>query len=342
MEDVIDPEIPIIDPHHHLWHHQPPPLAAPVYGWEKVMRQKARYLLDELLTDLGSGHNIVATVFMECGSHYRAEGPPELGPVGETEFVARVAAEADSRAASTTRVCAGIVGHVDLTIGDRVQAVLEAHLLAGEGRFRGVRQSASYDADQRVLANLNAASPDLYGSDDFRAGFRWIGQMGLVFDAWVVEPQLPQLIDLARTFPGAPIVLDHLATPLGLGRYSGRQAERFPIWRKNIQELARSPNVTVKVGGLGMDFCHFPSFLADPPFNSEQLAAEWRPYIETCVEAFGADRCMFESNYPAEAGAGAYATIWNAFKRAVAGASADEKTALFSGAADRVYALGFA
>jgi L-fuconolactonase len=340
MEEAIDPEIPIIDPHHHLWdrraHYAD---GAPSSGWSAVVGRKAHYLFDQLLADLQGGHNFIATVYMECGSFYRADGPEALKSVGETEFVNGVAAMSASGAYGDTRVCAGIVCHADLTGGETVADVLAAHVRAGGGRLRGVRQSASYDPYESVLGIVNAPCANLYGSDAFRAGFAHLGEMGLVFDAWVVEPQIPEVTDLARAFPGTSIVLDHLGTPLGLGRYEGRQAERFPIWRENIRELARLPNVTMKVGGLGMDFCRLPSFLADPPFTSEQLAAEWAPYIETCVEAFGANRCMFESNYPMEDGAGTYGVLWNTFKIAAAGASAEEKAALFSGTAKRVYAL---
>jgi predicted TIM-barrel fold metal-dependent hydrolase len=205
-----------------------------------------------------------------------------------------------------------------------------------------VRQIASYDPDPDVLGVVNVGRPGFYTSDAFTAGFEWIGRMGLTFDAWIVEPQLPDLAMLARRFPDTSIVLDHVGTPLGVASYRGRRDERFSIWRESIRSLAELPNVTVKLGGLGMHFCGFPSFLSEPPTSSEQLAREWCPYIETCIEAFGVARCMFESNYPADRGAGSYRTIWNAFKRISAGASHGEKAALFSGTAARVYRVGLA
>jgi predicted TIM-barrel fold metal-dependent hydrolase len=263
----------------------------------------------------------------------------ELRPIGETEFVNGVAAMSASGLYGDMRACAGIVSRADLMLGDAVTPVLEAHIQAGGGRFRGIRNSASFEEDKDVLGPLNRVEAGLYRSDQFREGFKHLGRLGLSFDAWLLEPQLPDVIDLARAFPETTIVLDHVGTPLGRGSYEGRREERFPIWRDNIKELATSPNVAVKLGGLAMTFCNFPSFLAEPRAPSEQLAEEWRPYIETCIEAFGAERCMFESNFPVDMGACSYATLWNALKRLAAGASEAEKTALFSGTATKVYRL---
>jgi predicted TIM-barrel fold metal-dependent hydrolase len=299
-----------------------------------------RYLLDELMADTGSGHNVVGTVFLECGAFYKADGPVERRSIGETEFVNGVAAMSASGLYGDLRACAGIVGNVPLlATGDGAKPILEAHVQAGGGRFRGIRNSASFDDDKEVLGPLNRVEKGLYLEPRFREGFRHLAPMGLSFDAWLLEPQLPDLIDLARAVPDTTIVLDHVGTPLGRASYAGKLEERFPIWRDNIRELARSPNVVVKLGGLAMAFCNFPSFLAQPRASSQQLADEWRPYIETCIEAFGPDRGMFESNFPVDMGACDYATLWNAFKRLAAGASADEKTALFSGTAKRVYRL---
>jgi L-fuconolactonase len=339
-EAILEPELPIVDPHHHLWDRSMfPPATGVEHPFTTAIKPAQRYLLDELLADTGSGHNVVATVFLECRAFYRADGPAEMRCVGETEFVNGVAAMSASGLYGDTRACAGIVGNADLTLGDAVAPVLEAHVRVGGGRFRGIRNSASWDADTEVLGPLNRMQPGHYLRDDFRAGFRRLAPMGLSFDAWMLEPQLPDLTDLARAFPDTAIVLDHVGTPIGRGGYAGKLEERFPIWRDNIRELAKSPNVVVKLGGLAMAFCNFPSFLAEPRVPSEQLAKEWGPYIETCIEAFGPERCMFESNFPVDMGSCTYAVLWNAFKRLASGASADEKTALFSGTAKRVYRL---
>jgi predicted TIM-barrel fold metal-dependent hydrolase len=339
-EAILDPDLPIIDPHHHLWDRtallgQLPP---PKHGFEQIVRRVPRYLLDELLGDMGAGHNVVATVYMECGAFYRSSGPAELKPVGEVEAVNGLAAIADSGVYGSSKPCAGIVGHADLTRGAAARFVLEAQI-AASSRFRGIRHSASHDPDSGVLGPLVRQPAGLYRDAKFREGFAQLAPLGLSFDAWLLEPQLPDLIDLARAFPDTRIILDHVCTPLGIASYAGRREERFDIWRDNIRKLAECPNVSVKLGGLAMVFPGFESCLADPPASYEQLAQEWRPYLETSIEAFGVDRGMFESNFPVDILSCNYATLWNAFKHFAAGYSDSEKTALFSGTAAKVYRL---
>jgi L-fuconolactonase len=238
------------------------------------------------------------------------------------------------------RVGAGIVGHADLRRGAAVEEVLRAHIAAAPDRFRGIRQSASWDADPAVLGPLSGRAPaGLYRDAKFRDGFAVLARLGLSFDAWLLEPQIPELVDLAQAFPETPIVLDHVGTPLGIAAYAGKREARFGDWRTSIRALADCPNTAVKLGGLAMPFAGFGSFDASPRASSEMLAREWKPYIETCIEAFGAARCMFESNFPVDSLGCDYATLWNAFKRLAAGCSADEKAALFSGTAARVYRL---
>jgi predicted TIM-barrel fold metal-dependent hydrolase len=341
-EAILDPDLPIVDPHHHLWDHRNYPSApgAPEHPFMTAIADARRYLLDELIAD-ASTHNVRATVFVECGAFYKADGPLDMRVIGETEFVNGVAAMSASGTYGDFRACAGIVSRADLLLGDAVTPVLEAHVRAGGGRFRGIRNSAPFNDDKEVLGPLNRVEAGLYRDARFRDGFARLAPLGLTFDAWLLEPQLPDVIDLARAFPDQTIVLDHVGTPLGRASYEGRLPERFGVWRDNIRELAKSPKVVVKLGGLAMAFCNFPSFLSEPRAPSEQLAAEWAPYIETCIEAFGPKRCMFESNFPVDMGACSYATLWNAFKRIAASASADEKTALFSGTATKTYRLEF-
>jgi L-fuconolactonase len=341
-ETILEPDLPIIDPHHHLWDWPADFLAGrptPAHGFDTVIARSMRYLLPEFLADLNSGHNIRATVFVQCTSMYRADGPEGFKPVGETEFVNGVAAMCASGRYGEVRACAGIVGHVDLTMGSMAAAVLEAHLNAAGERFKGIRHSASYDADSNVLGPLVRVGGGLYESKAFRAGYAELAKYGLSFDSWLLEPQLPELIDLARAFPDTPVILDHVGTPLGLAAYQGRREQRFPIWRDSMRKLAELPHVSVKLGGLAMPFGNFPSFLQVPPASSRQLAAEWRPYIETCIELFGTQRCMFESNFPVDLGSCTYPVLWNAFKVLAQNYSAAEKTALFSGTARKVYRL---
>ena len=260
--------------------------------------------------------------------------------VGETEFVNGQAAMAASGLYGKTLACAGIVSTAELLLGAEVGGVLDAHIAAAAMRFKGIRRSTSYDADRGVLGPLNRNPPGVMMERKFREGFAELGKRGLSFDAWMMEPQLPELVDLARHFPQTPIVLDHVGTPLGIASYAGRLPERFGTWRENIRALAACENVHVKLGGLAMPFCNFPSMLSETRAPSEQLAKEWGPYIETCVEAFGAKRAMFESNFPVDEVSCDYPTLWNALKLIAKSASADEKRELFFGTANRFYRLG--
>ena len=339
-EPVLEPELAIVDPHHHLWDRRAVGTIQPgaAHPFEQAVARVPRYLLDEFTRDLGFGHDVRATVFIECRSMYRIDGPPALAPVGETEFVNGVAAMSASGSYGLARVCAGIVGHADLRLGDAVADVLEAHLASGGGRFRGVRHSAPWDADPAVLGPLARTPEGLYRTSAFRAGFARLAPLGLSFDAWVIEPQIDDVSDLAAAFPDTVIILDHVGTPLGIGRYVGRREERFPIWRMAIQRLAERPNVHIKLGGLAMPFCGFEAGEGEAPLSA-RLAELWRPYVETCIEAFGAERCMFESNFPVDLYTCSYGTLWNAFKRLSAGAALQERAALFSETARRVYRL---
>ncbi len=319
-EPILEPDLPIVDAHHHLWHRPDHP-----------------YFLPEFLADAGTGHNIQATVFIECRAMYRAAGPEEMRPVGETEFVAGIAAMSASGLYGPTRVAAGIVGYADLRLGGRVEPVLEAHVRAGGGRFCGIRHQASYDADP-IIGNGHPA-PHLLQRPDFREGLAKLTELGLAFDLWVFHPQLPEAIELANAMPDANLVLGHCGGPLGYGPYAGKTDEVFRSWKSSMTELARCPNVSVKLGGMLMRLAAFDYGTAVAPPDSTELARLWGPYIETCIELFGADRCLFESNFPVEKMGIGYAALWNAFKRIAAGASASEKKALFAGTAERVYAL---
>jgi predicted TIM-barrel fold metal-dependent hydrolase len=328
-EAILEPDRPIVDPHHHL-------LDRPGPG--------GRYLFDELLADLTCGHRVVATVFVQCYAMHRADGPEALRPVGETEFVTGVAAMSASGRYGPARVGAGIVGHADLRLGARVQPVLEAHLGAGGGRFRGVRHISARDAAAHAYygqppGTLLDQPPGLLADPAFRAGFACLAPLGLSFDAWLLHPQLPELTALARAFPGTAIVLDHLGTPLGVAAYAGQREAVFAGWAASLRELATCPNVALKLGGLGMPMTGFAFEDQPAPPSSERLAAAWRPYVETGIEAFGADRCMFESNFPVDKASCSYAVFWNACKRLAQGASVAEQQALFRGSAARFYRL---
>ena len=323
-EEIIEPELPIVDPHHHL-------VERPETG---------RYLLPDLLADTGSGHNVTATVYLEWLSMYRAQGPVELRPVGEIEFANGVAAMAASGTYGTTKVCAGIVGYADLALGATVEKVLEAMIQAGGGRFRGIRFITASHPDQAAWGSAIIRPAGLLTDPKVREGFARLAPRGLSFDAWMYHTQLGELIDLAHSFPETPIVLDHVGGTIGLGPYAGKRDEVFAAWSGKIRELAACPKVHIKLGGLGMRMFGFTHHLGDLPPSSEELAAAWRPYIETCIAAFGPERAMFESNFPVDKGSCGYAALWNAFKRIAAGCSAADKAALFAGTATKFYRLG--
>src|SRR5262245_51852780 len=331
-EDAIDPGLPIVDTHHHMYDRLPE-------QWAAISGGRRRYLIDELLGDMGSRHNIIATVHVDADAMYRADGPPEYRVVGETEFINGQAAMSASGLYGPTRIAAGIVGTTNLQLGDRVKGVLEAHIAAGGSRFRGIRQTGAWDADTSVFGGMFKNAEGLYRDPTFRRGFAHLAPLGLSFDAFVLSTQLSDVADLASAFPDTRIILDHVGGPIGIGPYRGRLAEMFPAWKQGITEIARRPNVVMKLGGLGSFINGFPTYNAQPPASSTALAADWRPYVESSIEAFGANRCMFESNYPVDFGAGTYGTIVNAYKRITAGYSATERTDIFSGTAIEVYRL---
>lgn len=319
--EIVQPDLPIIDSHHHLW-----------------MRPEGRYLLDEFAADLASGHNVLATVYVECSAMYRQSGPPALRPVGEAEFVAGMAAMSDSGHFGPTRICAAFVGAADLTLGSVVDETLDALALASGGRLRGIRGAAAWDADPSINIGGRPSAPEgLLLDSTFRAGFARLAARNLVYDAWQYHPQLSELCSLADAFPDVTIVVNHCGGLLGIGAYAGPQA--FARWRAPVTEVARRPNILMKLGGLSRRRCGFGFEERRTPPTGEELAKEWRPYIETCIELFSPTRCMFESNFPPDNVAGSYRTVWNALKLTASGCSAAEKQDLFSGTARRVYGI---
>ena len=323
-EEILEPELPIIDPHHHL-------LDRPVHG---------TYLMPDLLADLASGHKLLATVFVEWMSMYRADGPVELRPVGEVEFANGAAAMSASGNYGKALACAGIVGHADLTLGSAVAPVLEAMIAAGGGRFRGVRLITASDPQQPLWGSAVVRPQGLLQGRQVREGFAQLAPLGLSFDAFMFHPQLGDLVDLARAFPDTQICLDHVGAPIGVGRFQGKRDEVFADWSQRIKELAACPNVHVKLGGMGMKLFGFDFHEGENAPSSEQLATAWRPYVETCIEAFGTKRAMFESNFPVDKVSYGYEVYWNACKRLAKGLSTAEKADLFHGTASRFYRLG--
>ncbi len=319
-EDALEPEQPILDAHHHLW-----------------SREGSRYLTRELLSDLDTGHRIVGTVFVECRSMYRQEGPAHLKPVGEVEFVDSVAAMAE--AGNRSGICSGIVGHCNLAEKGCAGPALEA-MKEASPRLRGIRQVSAWDADGAFHHPAVDRPPGLLLDKEFRAGFSCLGKLGLVFDAFLYFTQLDELASLASAFPTTTIILDHLGAPLGVGVYADKRHEVFSVWRRKIASLAERPNVFVKIGGLGMRSVGLGFHERPRPPSSVDLADAWRPFVDTVLEHFGPSRAMFESNFPPDKASCSYAVLWNAFKRLSSGYSHDERADLFWATAERVYRLG--
>lgn len=323
-EPALEPDLPIIDPHVHFWHHKS--------GYKYFVEEFARDAAD-------SGHHIEATVFVECNAMYRAQGPEHLKCVGETEFAVGQAAMAASGKYTSTRAGAGIVAFADLTQGERTRETLQAHLEAANGRLRGVRQRAKWDADPIVRGPVSADRPQLLLDPRLGQGLDLLTSMGLAFDASIYHPQLPDVAALARAHPDANIVVIHSGSPVGHSSYAGQDAQVHATWLAGMKELAHYPNVSVKMGGLLMCLGNFDFTQAPTPPSSELLARLWRPYIEPCIELLGAHRCMVSSNFPVDKAGVTYNVMWNMFKRITAGCSDDEKRMLFSGTAKRVYRL---
>jgi L-fuconolactonase len=320
IEHALDPEVPICDPHHHLWDHP-----------------EHRYLVPEFLADIAGGHRLERTVYVECQRAYRTGGPQALRPVGETEFVHALTAPLQ-KSAEGVCIAVGIVGFADLALGSAVHEVLLAHLQASD-RFRGVRHATAWDPDHRIHAAHTNPPAGLLGDPLFRQGFSCLRPLGLSFDAWLYHHQIPELAALARAFPEVPIVLNHAGGPVGIGPYKGRRDEVFEAWRRNMVELATCDNVFVKLGGLSMKLSGFDWHKRAAPPNSAELAEAIRPYCETCIEHFGSGRCMFESNFPVDRVSCPYTVLWNAFKRLVGAASPTERAQLLNETATRVYRL---
>jgi L-fuconolactonase len=321
QEEVLEPGLPIIDPHHHLWHDRP-------FG---------RYMPEQLFADLATGHRIVATVFMQCGWNHRTSGPEPLRPAGETEAVNATAILSATGAYGPARACAGTIGWADLR-SPELDQTLDAHQQAAPERFRGIRQIAA--RDPAIIHTYSTPTPvGLLRDPGFHRGLRRLGERGLSFDSWNFHTQLPELLDAARAAPGTQIIIDHVGGPLGCGPYRAQRDEVFDSWSHAMQALSACPNVHVKLGGLAMPVNGFDYHEDPEPPSSERIARDWRPFIEPCIDWFGPERCMFESNFPVDKGMVGYVVLWNAFKRLASGASAGEKAALFHDTAASVYRL---
>lgn len=322
-EAAIDFGLPIIDPHVHFW----------------TFPDGSRYFLDDFALDVAAcGHNIEATVFVECNAMYRARGPDHLRSVGEVEFAVGMAAMAASGKYTSARAAEGIVGFADL-LDHHASETLDALAAAANGRLKGIRQRAKWDVDPAVRGAMHADGPGLYLRPTFLRGIDQLTARGLLFEASIFHPQIADVTALARARPDCSIVVNHTASPAGHASYAGRQAEVHANWLRDMRELSTCPNVSVKMGGLLMCLGNFDFTTAQRPPTADELATLWRPFIEPCVELFGPQRCMASSNFPVEKAGTPYGTIWNMFKRITQGCTQEARRCVFAETARRVYSL---
>ena len=323
-EPAQQPDLPICDPHHHFWAQRPEPA------------DYQQYLLPELLADINSGHNVRSTVFIEARSEYRPDGPEEFRSVGEVEFVQRIAAESASGRYGESRAAAAIIGRADLKMGAAVRPALEALQAASPDRFRGIRHAVGWDPHPEVE---NREVEGCLFRDDYLAGARVLRDMSLLLETTVYFPQLPDLADFARKIPDLPIVLNHIGGMIRTGPYANRDDEVTAEWRRGIAAVATCPNIALKLGGIGMPRIGFDWHTRAMPIGSEELAASVGPWLDYCLEQFGPDRCMFESNFPVDKVSFSYNVLYNAFKR-IAGPYTDaERAAAFHDTAVRIYRI---
>ena len=322
QEEILEPDLRICDPHHHLWD-----------------RNGSRYLLDEILEDVYSGHRVVSTVFVECGSMFSADVAAPLAAVGETEFVQGVAAMSSSGAYGGCRVAAGIVSFADLTLGIGVRPVLESHIAASVNRFRGIRHATSWHSSPDIRVSHANPVEQQMRQDDFMEGVGVLGELGLTFDAWCYHTQIDEFTQLAKANPSVTMVLDHFGGPLGIGPYEGKQLDVFKAWQQSIETLKECRNVHFKLGGINMKINGFGWHKRERPASSDELVDKTAPYYEFCIDMFGADRCMFESNFPVDKESVSYPVLWNAFKKMSQFRTVSEKERLFHDTAARVYRI---
>src|SRR5216684_5423517 len=327
QEPTLEPELPICDPHHHFWDRR---LQSLPYQ---------RYLLDELYADIASGHHVRSTVFLEARSMYRPDGPVEMRPVGEVEFVQGLAAASASGLYGSSRAAAAIIGHANLNLGERVAPVLDALQAASPNRFRGIRHSVTWDPHPEVDNTAAHRMEKQLASDQFRTGAQVLARKGLSLEGWLYFPQLPELADFAKAIPDLTIILNHIGGLMRVGPYANRDNEVLATWRSGIAAVAKYSNVYIKLGGIGMPRTGFDWHTQSKPIGSEELATSMAPLLTYCIEQFGPNRCMFESNFPVDKVSFSYNVMYNAFKRFSKGYSAAERAAMFHDTAARVYRI---
>ncbi|MDH4571552.1 amidohydrolase family protein [Salinicola acroporae] len=314
-EPILMPDQKILDAHHHLWD-----------------REESRYRTDEFLADIALGHDVRASLYVQCRTGYRDAGPEALKPLGEVETVLEWSAGAPNYPL-------GIVAFADLLAGSQVRGTLEALCDIAPGSVRGIRNTTAYHPDPVVRSSPRPAPDGLLRAKAFHEGAVQVARAGLTLDVWVYQTQLQEVEALARAMPDLTVVIDHCGGPLGVGPFRDRTPADFAAWRQGIQRLAALPNTRIKIGGFGLAVFGNAYHLNPEPPTSAQLASDWLPYVETCLEAFGSHRAMFESNFPVDKGMYSYIALWNAFKRLTQPLGQEDRDRLFWRTAVETYGL---
>jgi len=323
-EKILDPDIPIVDSHHHLFD-----------------LPNNRYLIDEYLDDVDAGHNIIASIYCETQSFKRKDGPEWMRPLGEVEFANGVGAMTASGHYGDCQVCAGIIGHANMTFGSKIGELLDASLSIAPNRFRGVRHVTLDYPDDRPFKYIMTYKPPsgILETEGFPLALAELDKRGLTFDVAVFDPGLPRITELVDQFPNLTFVLNHLGIAIGVDMNADEKAEVFKRWSADLKMLAERPNVVCKIGGLGMPNWGFGFENRMDEVTYLELAKAWQPFVETGIEAFGPNRCMLESNFPPDGRSAGFVPVWNAYKYILRGYSVSEKTSLFSQTASRIYRL---
>lgn len=323
-ETIVDPDLPIVDAHHHLF-----------------IRPTMRYMPEEYLADVLPGHNVVASVYVEGGAFFRPTGPEALKPLGEIEFANGVGAMAAAGAYEGVRICSAIVGYADFRLGSAVGELFDRAIATAPDRFRGIRQITMDHPSETPWQYFMSGRPPagVLHHPNFRTGFSELARRDLVFDAAVFHNQLGDVAMLADAFPNTQFVLNNLGTAMNLDSKAEDRSAGFATWKAALLDIAKRANFACKISGLGMPFWGFGLHERSGPIGSDELVPLWRPYVEAAVEAFGPGRCMMASNYPPDGRSCGIVPLFNALKRITANYSSDEKAALFSGTASSVYSL---
>ena len=324
-EDIIDPDLPIIDPHHHLWH------------GDNQLAGSFPYLMEQLSEDTNSGHNIIGTIFMECAQGYYLNGDEKYKSVGETEFVINIIEESKNISGPTNIL--GIISFADLMLGSEVKDVLDKHIITGKGLFKGIRHAAGWDHNNEIQNSHSNPVKNIYYETSFRKGAEELIKLNLTFDAWHYHHQINDLSIFSKNYPELTIIHDHFGGPLGVGPYQGKRDEIFKKWKDDISLLAESKNVYAKLGGLAMPVNGWNFHKNDKPATSNQIVEMHNDYYSHTLECFGVERCMFESNFPVDRRSVSYHVIWNAFKKMVTDYSDKDKNKLFFQNAKDVYGI---